>query len=41
MIPKWLSDNSSDEIMYRFTMHEFEIVKNVICQYTSEYVENA
>lgn len=41
MIPKWLSENSSDEIMYKFTMQEFEIVKNVICQYTSEYVENA
>jgi len=40
MIPQWISDNSSDEIMYRFTSAEFEIVKSVISQYTSDYVEN-
>lgn len=40
MIPKWISENSSDEIMYKFTSAEFETVKSVICQYTSEYVEN-
>jgi hypothetical protein len=41
MISQWVSENSSDEIMYRFTSSEFEAVKNVISQYTSEYVENA
>lgn len=40
MISKWISENSSDEIMYKFTSAEFETVKDVICQYTSEYVEN-
>ncbi|MFQ2467328.1 nuclease-related domain-containing protein [Aeromonas caviae] len=40
MIPKWIADNSSDEIMYRFTLSEFEAVKNVIKEYTSEYIDN-
>ncbi|QNH02990.1 nuclease-related domain-containing protein [Pseudomonas sediminis] len=40
MIPKWITENSSDEIMYKFTSTEFEAVKSVISQYTSEYVEN-
>ncbi|WP_110017238.1 nuclease-related domain-containing protein [Plasticicumulans acidivorans] len=40
MIPKWIIQNSSDEIIYNFTSPDFDAVKNVICQYTSEYVEN-
>jgi hypothetical protein len=41
MVAGWIVENSSDEIEYRFTSEEFERVKNVICQYTSDYVENA
>jgi hypothetical protein len=40
MISSWIDQNSSDEIFYKFLKSEFEKVKNVICQYTSEYVEN-
>jgi hypothetical protein len=41
MIPKWITENSSEEINYKFSAAEFEAVKTVICQYTQEYVENA
>lgn len=41
MIASWLEKNSSSEISYSFTQSEFAIVKNVICQYTAEYIENA
>lgn len=39
-IPSWIDENSSEEIFYKFSTAEFERVKNVICQYTSEYIEN-
>ena len=41
MIARWIGDNSSDEINYRFSVTDFGAVKGVICQYTQEYVENA
>jgi hypothetical protein len=40
MIPKWIMENSSDEIMYKFSETEFESVKNIISEYTSEYRKN-
>lgn len=39
-ISSWIDENSIDEIFYKFSKSEFERVKNVICQYTSEYMEN-
>jgi hypothetical protein len=41
MISSWLNANGSDEISYNFTTAEFETVKRVICEYTTNYVENA
>jgi hypothetical protein len=39
-ILSWIDENSTDEIFYKFSASEFERVKDVICQYTSEYIEN-
>lgn len=39
MLPEWLRKNSIDEVFYKFTSEEFEKVKNVIQEYTSDYVE--
>lgn len=40
MIPKWLMDNSLNEVNYNFTKSDFEAIKNVIHQYAQEYSEN-
>lgn len=40
MIASWIEENSTDEITYKFTQDEFYKVKDVICQYTAEYIEN-
>ena len=41
MIPSWLENNAIDEVFYTFKEYEFERVKNIIQEYTSEYVEHA
>lgn len=41
MIESWLANNGIDEVLYKFTTAEFEKVKNVICEYTTDYIENA
>ena len=41
MIASWIEKNSTSEISYNFTQDEFSKVKDVICQYTTEYIENA
>lgn len=38
MLPGWISDNSHDEIFYRFGEQEFNAIKEVVIKYTSEYI---
>lgn len=38
MLENWLQENSSSEINYRFSQNDFDAVKNIIIQYTQEYV---
>ncbi|MFT6951390.1 MAG: hypothetical protein ACJAUL_002538 [Paraglaciecola sp.] len=40
MIPSWLENNANDEVFYKFKKCEFERVKQIIQEFTSEYVEN-
>lgn len=41
MISSWIEENSTIGMSYSFSKEDFSKVKNVICQYTTEYVENS
>ncbi len=40
MIKSWIEKNASDEINYKFTQEDFKKIKEIICLYAKEYIEN-